>query len=95
MGQRSGNAALKGVQIVSSKEGYALGTGRRKKNAAVKDVQIMPRKEEYARGMGQRSKYATVKDVKTKLSKEGCVLGTVLIVMHSSNSNHKPPSSSF
>jgi len=56
MGQRSNYAAVKDVQIESSKEEFALGMEQRwnANYAAWKDAQSKLRKEECALGMGQR-----------------------------------------
>jgi hypothetical protein len=73
MVQRSNYAAaVKDVQIKSSKEECALSMEQRgqRGNAAAKDVQIMLSKEEFAKGMEQRKNYAAVMDVQIKSSVE-------------------------
>ena len=74
--QRFHDAAVKGVQIKSSKEECALGMGQRSSDAAARDAQIKPSKVECVWSMGQRSNAATKKDAQIKPSKEECALGT-------------------
>jgi len=61
---------VKGAQIESLVEEYAISMGQSENCAAVKDVQTEPSVKECAGGMGQRSSDASVKYAQTKLSKE-------------------------
>jgi hypothetical protein len=73
MEQSVNYAAMKDVQIMSSREVYALSMVQRSNDAAVKDAQVKLGKEECAVSMRQRTNsenYAAVKDAQIEFRRE-------------------------